>query len=100
LEALVDRIWDVLPIIRSHYYHPAFQGSFSIKAVLPALVPGRDYEDLEIGGGMAAATKYEMALKSADKEEREGIFDDLRAYCRLDTLAMVELRRALARKVQ
>jgi hypothetical protein len=100
LEALVDRIWDVLPIIRSHYYHPAFQGSFSIKAVLPALVPGRDYEDLEIGGGMAAAIKYEMALKSADKEEREGTFDDLRAYCRLDTLAMVELRRALARKVQ
>jgi hypothetical protein len=100
LEAMVDRIWDLLPIIRSHYYHPAFQGSFSIKTVLPALVPGRDYADMEIGGGMAAAIKYEMALKSADEEERAGIFDDLRAYCQLDTLAMVELRRALAKKVQ
>jgi predicted RecB family nuclease len=100
LEALVERIWDLLPIIRTHYYHPAFQSSFSIKTVLPALVPGLDYEGMEVGGGMAAAIKYEMALAAGDEEEREEIFGHLRTYCRQDTLAMVELRRALARRVQ
>ena len=103
LEAMVDRIWDLLPIIRTHYYHPAFQGSFSIKTVLPALVPGLDYQGMEIGSGMAAAIKYEMALGLGvglglglpDEKEREEIFDQLRAYCKQDTWAMVELRRAL-----
>jgi hypothetical protein len=99
LEAMVDRIWDLLPIIRTHYYHPAFQGSFSIKTVLPALVPGLDYQGMEIGSGMAAAIKYEMALGLGvglpDEKEREETFDQLRAYCKQDTWAMVELRRAL-----
>lgn len=40
LLALVDRLWDFCPVIRNHYYHPGFRGSFSIKGVLPAMLPG------------------------------------------------------------
>ena len=31
LRALVKRIWDLHPIVRDHYYHPHFDGSYSLK---------------------------------------------------------------------
>jgi len=33
------RLVDLLPVAKGHYYHPSQQGSWSIKKVLPALVP-------------------------------------------------------------
>ena len=38
IEGVVSRLHDLLAVIRDGFYHPAFRGSFSIKAVLPALV--------------------------------------------------------------
>ncbi len=98
LMKLVDRLWDLLPIIRAHYYHPDFHGSFSIKAVLPALVPALSYADLEIGDGMLAANLYETARTLDDEAERQKIYDNLREYCGQDTWAMVELRRVLGER--
>ena len=34
LDAIAGQLFDLLPIVRSCYYHPAFCGSFSIKSVL------------------------------------------------------------------
>ena len=51
LLALYDRLFDLLAIVRTHYYHPDFHGSYSIKAVLPALVPDMTYSNLEISIG-------------------------------------------------
>ena len=65
LMALSKRIKDLLPIVRDHVYHPDFGGSFSIKSVLPALVPGLGYDDLEIQGGSAASTALEVLLLDA-----------------------------------
>ena len=96
LEALIERIWDLLPIIQGHYYHPEFHGSFSIKSVLPVLVPELSYDGMEIGDGMAAATKFEIARTLEDPDARNEIFENLRIYCAQDTLGMLELRRALA----
>ena len=81
--------------MRNGYYHPEFRGSFSIKSVLPALVPGMGYDDLEIAEGQTAAVRYASALGSAAPEDRKCIFEDLRAYCAQDTLAMVALREEL-----
>ncbi|HEY7531844.1 MAG TPA: DUF2779 domain-containing protein, partial [Nitrospiraceae bacterium] len=39
LKQIIGRIWDLYEVIKRHYYHPAFSGSYSIKAVLPAIVP-------------------------------------------------------------
>jgi predicted RecB family nuclease len=39
IRGIQRRLWDLLPVVRNHVYHPAFGGSFSLKAVLPALVP-------------------------------------------------------------
>ena len=47
LLAINARIVDLLPIARERYYHPSQQGSWSIKAVLPAVVPELDYRDLD-----------------------------------------------------
>ena len=70
-------------------------GSFSIKAVLPALVKGQHWSDLAIADGMSAAVAYESALADDDLENRGQVFADLRTYCAQDTRAMVDLLREL-----
>ena len=94
--AIRARLFDLLPPVRESYYHPAFRGSFSIKTVLPALVPGMDYADLSIADGQTAAARYIRALAAGDPEERRRTFADLRAYCARDTLALAELSTSLA----
>ena len=95
------RLWDLLPVIKDHYYHPAFNGSYSIKSVLPAVIPSLGYRDLAIQeGGHAAAEYYRMVFVETDWVEREAIREALLRYCARDTLAMVELRRVLKGKVE
>lgn len=62
VDDLVARISDSWPVVRDHVYHPDFNGSFSLKAVLPALVPELSYEGLEIGDGMEASRVLEAML--------------------------------------
>lgn len=95
LLALEERLFDLLPVVRNGYYHPGFRGSFSIKQVLPVLVPGMGYDGLAIADGLAASAAYERALRCNDLFERQQIFDDLRRYCAHDTAAMVHLHAAL-----
>ena len=96
LRAILRRLFDLHPVVRDGYYHPDFRGSFSIKNVLPVLVPGMGYDDLQVADGQTAAVRYARALASDDRDERQRTFGDLRAYCARDSMAMVELRRALA----
>lgn len=101
LSHIIGRLWDLFPIIRDHYYHPAFAGSYSIKSVLPAMVPSLAYDDLAIKeGGHAASQYYRMVFVETDWVERATIEEALLRYCARDTLAMVELRRALMEKAQ
>jgi hypothetical protein len=98
---LTHRLWDLLSVIQTHYYHPGFKGSFSIKSVLPTLVPSLRYDDLEIRNGATASAMYHhMVFKETDWVERQRLESALHEYCALDTLGMVELRRVLAEKVQ
>ena len=95
LDALLERLWDLLKVIQGNYYHPDFHGSFSIKSVLPVLVPEMGYDDLAIADGREASAAYQNSLERVADEERRRIHDALRQYCRQDTLAMLELRSAL-----
>jgi len=100
-KTIIPRLWDLHPIIKDHYYHPAFGGSYSIKSVLPAMVPSLAYDDLAIKeGGHAASQYYRMVFIETDWIERATIEGALLRYCARDTLAMVELRRALQEKAQ
>jgi hypothetical protein len=99
LVRLCDRLWDLLPILKAHYYHPEFAGSYSIKAVLPALAPNLAYEDLVIQEGTLASMEFSrMVFGDLDLAEQARIRSALLNYCERDTLAMVEVRKALQAK--
>lgn len=93
LQALNGRVVDLLPVARDHYYHPSQQGSWSIKAVLPALCPDLDYGDLEgvQDGGMAMDAFLEALAPQTGKARKSTIEQQLLTYCALDTYAMVRL---------
>jgi hypothetical protein len=98
LNAIISRLADLLPIVRGAIYHPDFQFSNSIKKVGPALSPGFGYGDLErIADGSAAAAAFvQLASGVIDNPtEVSGLREALLAYCKRDTLAMVEVHKAL-----
>ncbi len=96
LLATVDRVMDLHAAIKVHFYHPDFQGSFSLKKVLPALVPAMAYEGLAIQEGNQASLEYRRMLDSGTPAaEKERIKKDLLTYCGHDTLAMVKIREEL-----
>jgi hypothetical protein len=97
LEAILDRLVDLHPVVKENYYHPDMLGSWSLKAVLPTIAPDIDYSALEeIQEGTAASNGYLEAIDSGTSAERR---EELRArllkYCRLDTEAMVRVVRFL-----
>jgi len=93
LLALNERVVDLLPVTREHYYHPSQQGSWSIKAVLPALCPDLNYGDLDgvQDGGMAMGAFLEALSPQTSAARKAEIERQLLAYCALDTYAMVRL---------
>ena len=100
LNALIARLVDLLPIVRAAVYFPEFQFSNSIKSVAPALCPGFGYDDLEgvADGGAASAAFLQLASGSLTiPEQVEQLRAALLAYCQRDTLALVEVHRALTR---
>ncbi|UCH24198.1 MAG: DUF2779 domain-containing protein [Deltaproteobacteria bacterium] len=99
LNAIPKRFKDLYAIIKRHFYHPKFYGSFSLKAVLPALVPEMSYEGLAIQEGGQAALEYlKMIDPATGAEEKEKIKNDLVIYCGQDTLAMVKIREELLKR--
>ncbi len=77
-------------------YHPEFLGSYSIKNVLPALVPGMTYEGMEVADGTDAGLAWEsLVCGTVDQAEQDRIRNALLAYCGQDTLAMVRLLETL-----
>lgn len=92
LTAMRERLVDLYPVAKRHYYHPAMRGSWSIKAVLPTVAPDLDYGTLEVRDGMAAQAAYLEAIRHETSDERRAALrDELAAYCRLDSLALVRL---------
>lgn len=100
LLALNERIVDLLPIARKCFYHPSQQGSWSIKAVLPALCPDLSYDDLEgvQHGGMAMDAFKEAIASQTTASRKAEIKQQLLNYCELDTYAMVRLWSAFTGK--
>jgi hypothetical protein len=94
LNEATTKLHDLLPVVRNHVYHPGFNGSFSIKSVVPALLPAMTYDGLDFADGETAASYLETLLCRPD-ELAEGASHALRAqlsaYCEHDTAVMVEL---------
>lgn len=98
IESIKRRMWDLLRIIRGNVYHPAFGGSFSLKAVLPAFVPGMTYEALEVSEGVAAGLAWARLIDpETPPKEKSRLKLALLKYCKQDTLGLVKLLEALRR---
>jgi hypothetical protein len=96
IKAIQSRLFDLLPIVRDHVYHPAFAGSYSLKAVLPALVPEMSYDGMAVGNGQDAGLARESLVRDGlDHAESECIKKALLAYCGQDTMALVRLLEKL-----
>lgn len=97
LEDLNDRMYDLKEIFsKNNYVDARFKGSASIKNILPVLVPELSYKKLNVQKGDQAVERWEKLIdKNTPKEEKEQITKDLLEYCKLDTMAMVEIYNVL-----
>jgi len=95
LQKIIDRLVDLHTIVKNHYYHPKMLGSWSLKAVSPAVAPHMDYSNLAgINEGVAASEGYLEAIHPETIPERKAELEEqLLRYCRFDTEAMVEIVR-------
>lgn len=92
LLAIAEGMQDLMvPFRRREIYHWRMEGSYSLKSVLPVLVPELSYEGMAIQEGKEASLAYLALEKIESDRERRKAEDDLRAYCRQDTLGMVKL---------
>ena len=96
IDSRLRRIVDLVqPFQERSYYHPATKNSFSIKNLLPALVPELSYSNLKIGSGSVAMIAYENLNKETDMFRILDIREQLVEYCKMDTLAMVKVFEVL-----
>jgi hypothetical protein len=92
----LKRIKDLmLPFQKKYYYNPEMKGSYSIKNVLPALVPEMSYDGMAIAEGGAAMNAFEALINEKDEAKIQEIRKDLLEYCKMDTLGMVKIKNAL-----
>lgn len=92
IDHLINSIRDLMiPFRDKSIYHWQFNGSYSIKVVLPALAPELSYDNLDINDGGMAASAWVRMIQSNDEQEKSVIRKQLLQYCHLDTLAMVRI---------
>ena len=96
LQGIIDRMKDLMiPFKEKWYYMPSMKGSYSIKSVLPALVPSLSYDHLEINNGGLASVSFSNIHTIASKDRVNVIRQNLLEYCKMDTLAMVKILNVL-----
>ncbi len=101
MQSVNDRVIDLmLPFAEGWFVDKDFFGSASIKKVLPVLVSELSYKELNIQEGASAQRIWmETILDGKNAEIKNQIMTDLIAYCKLDTLAMVQLYRVLQAEI-
>ncbi len=97
LNNLNERIYDLADFVKNGWYlHPHFKGSWSIKNVLPVMVPELSYADMQIGAGDQAMTAWwDMVAGNMPADEVKKTVEALLKYCQLDTWAMVKIWRKI-----
>lgn len=92
LHEVMERLFDLLPVARAHYYHRDMCGSWSIKAVLPTIAPALRYDALDVGdGAMAQEAFLELLQPETAPGRRAALREALLRYCERDTWAMVRI---------
>lgn len=100
LESMIERLWDLLPIFQRYYIDYQFQGSNTLKNVLPVLVPTMTYEDLTVTDGTQAQVAWNEMIHLPSGIQKGNLIKELKRYCRQDSLGMVEIYRRLESREQ
>lgn len=103
LNQIASNIVDLMiPFADKDYYHPEMRGSYSIKKVLPALVPEMKeaYKELDLIHDGGEAMESYAILHLMSEEQRRAYREALLKYCHLDTLAMVKVLEKLREVVE
>ena len=95
LKSIINRLWDQSDIFKNYYKHPDFCGYYSLKDVLPVLVPSLGYENLNVQDGLEAQAVWNLMLNSKNEKQKSCMIENLREYCKLDTLATLEIHKVL-----
>ncbi|MFU8773114.1 MAG: DUF2779 domain-containing protein [Anaerolineales bacterium] len=99
IDIRLENVRDLMvPFRKRDVYRWQMRGSYSIKEVLPAMVPGLSYEGMVIADGMAAMQAYHDMCEMQPGEELDQLRKAMLDYCRLDTLAMVKILEELQTK--
>ncbi len=100
LLAINENMQDLMiPFQKKWYVTPSMNGSYSIKYVLPVLVPEfeKAYKELDgVQNGSQAMNTFANMSKLSDTEKQK-MRNSLLEYCKLDTLAMVKILEKLKR---
>ena len=98
IESIQSRIVDLMvPFQKKYYYTPEMLGRYSIKTVLPALVPELSYDDLEIGNGGDASSAFYKLKDETNTAVIQTTREQLLRYCEMDTWAMVKILEKIKR---
>ncbi|WP_121626779.1 DUF2779 domain-containing protein [Poseidonibacter antarcticus] len=92
----------MIPFQKKYYVTPSMNGSYSIKYVLPALVPkfAQAYKELDgVQNGSQAMNAF-ANMSKMEEGEKERMRTALIEYCKLDTLAMVKILEKLNSEIQ
>lgn len=95
INSRIERIKDLMtPFQQRLYYIHTMHGSYSIKQVLPAVVPELSYEDLAINNGGDASLAFMRMVLEKDADHTE-LRKQMLEYCGMDTFAMVKILEKL-----
>jgi len=96
IASVLSKFVDLMePFQQKDYYLSSMRGSYSIKNVLPALVPSLSYKTLNIQEGGTASATFAALKHEKDADVVSQTRKDLLAYCEMDTWAMVKLLEEL-----
>ena len=91
LDGLINRTMDLEDLFKEGYVDIEFQGSTSIKKVLPVLVPELDYSAMDVASGTDAMEAWQRLIGLPDGSGKDELRKSMLEYCKLDTLAMVQI---------
>lgn len=97
LNGLIERTLDLEDIFKGGYVDIAFEGSTSIKKVLPVLASDLTYEGMNVANGTDAMEAWARLITMSEGAEKTQLRKAMFEYCKLDTYAMVRIFEEMER---
>ena len=93
IDSIIDKVFDLMEVFSKNLYVDYnFMGSSSLKKVLPVLIEGEGYENLDVQDGAQAITEWEKVIfGNISNDEKKSTIDSLLEYCKYDTYSLIKI---------